>query len=92
MDKLAIGAASSAATLTLPDGIPIAGCWVSFSVDTDCYIHFGKDATLAAASAAVSFPMSANTTEQYWVSEKDMYFRIIRKTLDGVLSRYRSNL
>lgn len=89
---LAFGAASTAATLTLPNGIPIGGCWLSVSVDSDCYLHFGPNSSIAAASAATSWPQSANTTEQYWINEKDLYFRVIRKTADGVLNRYRSNL
>jgi hypothetical protein len=91
-DPVAIGAGSSAAIATLAEGIPIAGCWVTFSVDTDCFIHFGPDATLAAASSTNSWPMRANTEKEFWVSEKDAFFRIIQATTSGTLYRYRSNL
>src|ERR1043165_7899000 len=91
MDNVAVTAASTAAILTLPDGIPIGGCWVTFSTDTDCFIHFGPNASIAAASTSSEF-FPANTKVNWWINDKDAYFRVIRKTADGVIQRRRSNL
>jgi len=84
--------ASSAATLTLPNGIPIGGCWVTFTVDSDCYIHFGPNSSIVAAAPTVSWPWIAGVEYNRFINEKDAYFRIIRKTADGVLKRVRSEL
>lgn len=91
-DAVAVTAVSTAATATLAEGIPIAGCWVSFTVDADAYIVFGPDNTLPAASAASGWPMATGVEYNWWASEKDAFFRVIRKTADGNLKRYRSNL
>jgi len=90
-DALAFTSTSSAATLTLPNGIPIGGCWVTFTVDSDCYIHFGPNSSIVPASASVSWPWIAGVEYNRYINEKDAYFRIIRKTADGTLKRVRSN-
>jgi hypothetical protein len=87
-------AASTAATLVLPDsdGVPFGGCWVSFVASADCYIIFGRS-DLPAATAANGYPMLANQEFNWWINDTDdAYFRVIRSTADGVLTRYRSNL
>ncbi len=90
--KVAIAVASSAAIQTLILGIPIGGCYITVTTDTDCYIHFGPNASIPAASSTISSPMLANTREEFWINDKDAFFRVIRKTVDGVLSIRRSNL
>lgn len=89
--KLNVTVTSSAATAVLSGGIPIGGVWVTFSVDADAFIHFGPNASLSAASSTISTPMAANVEYEWRINEKDSFFRIIRKTADGVLSRRRSN-
>lgn len=89
--KVAVGVASTAAALVLSGGIPMTGCWVTFSCDADAYIHFGPTSSLSAASSTISTPMTAGFEYEWRINDKDAYFRIIRKTADGVLSRRRSN-
>lgn len=92
-DAVATGAASTAAIATLAQGIPLTGCWVSFTVDFDAYIVFGPTAALTpAASAANGWPLLAGIEYNWWCNDKDSFFRVIRKTADGTLKRYRSNL
>ena len=90
--KVAITSVSTPAALVLAQGIPIAGCYVTITTDTDCYIHFGPNASIAAATSVRSSPMLANTKEDFWINDKDAYFRVIRKATDGILSIRRSNL
>jgi len=89
---VAVTAVSTAAALVLSGGIPIGGCWVTFVADTDCFIHFGPSSSLPAASSTVSWPLAAGVEKDYWCNEKDQYFRVIRKTADGILRRARTNL
>lgn len=90
-DPVAITSVSTAATAVLATGIPMGGCWVTFSVDTDCYIVFGPSAAgTPAASASNGWPIAANTERDWRVNEKRQFFRVIRKTADGVLKRYKS--
>ena len=90
--KVTVTVVSSAATPTLANGIPYAGCFITLTTDTDCYIHFGPNSSIAAASSAISWPLAANSVHDLWVNDKDAYFRVIRKTADGILSIRRSNL
>lgn len=92
VDQTSFTSVSTNATLTIPTGIPMGGCWMTFVVDSDCYIHFGPNTSITAASASVSWPWFAGVEYNRWISEKDAYFRIIRKTADGILKRVRSEL
>lgn len=91
-DSVAFTSSSSAALQTLPNGIPIGGCWITFTVDSDAYIHFGPNNSIVAASASVSWPIVAGIEYNRFINEKDAFFRIIRKTADGALKIVRSNL
>lgn len=92
--KTDITSVSTAATLVLPDagGIPMAGCWVTFSPSVDCYIHFGR-IDLPASSSTVGEKWVANERYELWINDtEEPYFRVIRASADGVLERRRSNL
>lgn len=90
---VAFGVASTAATAVLANGIPIGGCFITLTVDSDCYIIWGPTAALTpAASAANAWPHAPGIEYEYRINEKDAFFRVIRKTADGVLKLRRSNL
>jgi hypothetical protein len=96
VDATSVTSVSTGATTTLPSGIPIGGCWVTFVCDVDCYIHFASGLPSTggnpSASASVSWPLFAGVAEHFWITDKEATFRVIRKSADGVLKRYRSNL
>lgn len=89
-------AVSTAATEVLPvvagqGGVPMLGCWVTFSCTADCYIHFGR-ADLPAASSTNARKFVAGIDYDFWINDtEDAYFRVIRVSADGVLTRNRSN-
>jgi hypothetical protein len=88
---VAVTAVSTAAALVLASGVPMTGTWVTFVSDTDCFIHWGPNASIAAASSTASWPLVAGQQYEYFISEADQYFRVIRKTSDGTLKIHRSS-
>lgn len=56
---------------------------VSFTPSTDCYIKFGT-ATVGAASSS-DWPLTAGKRYRLSIDNSSTYFRVIRKTDDGVL-------
>jgi len=89
---VAVGVASTAAALVLALGMPMGGTYVSFVADTDCYIHFGPTSGIVAASSTNSWLFTAGQQYEYFISEFDQYFRVIRKTADGTLRIQRSSM
>lgn len=89
--KTPITSVSTAATETLPAGIPFTGCWVTFTPSVDCYILFGRS-DVAAASSTEGERWIANERYELWVNDtEETHFRVVRVTSDGTLERRRSN-
>lgn len=92
VEKTTVTAVSATAQSVAALGIPLCGCWFSFVSSGDCFIIFGRS-DVPAATSANGYPMLAGVEYNWWINDtEDAFFSAIRSTVDGVLTRYRSNL
>jgi hypothetical protein len=91
--NVAVTAVASAATQTITN-MSLVGDWVTFVSDTDCYIRFDRSASgvnAVGSATSADWPMKAGIEYNWFCTPEGAYFSVIRKTADGILSRYRSN-